>query len=161
MTDTINEWAARHGVSAVALADLRRALTVQGKPPYKLHATTPEGKAQASVRLAAANAGWLLWRNNVGATYTDTGAVLRYGLANETKAMNQQIKSADLIGLRPVQIDATHLGRTMGQFVAIECKREGWAPGARSGREAAQSRFLALVESCGGYGRFSTGGITG
>ena len=71
--------------------------------------------------------------------------------------MNESLKSSDLIGIRPVLIDPTYVGRTLGQFVAIECKRPGWVFG-NTKREQAQHNFLSLIESLGGHGRFSTGG---
>lgn len=154
----IDEWARRHGVSAAALADLRASLCVGGEPPPTIHGGTPEARVLGAVRLAASAAGWRLWRNNVGAVHTSDGGFVRFGLANESSQMNLQIKSSDLIGIRPVRIGVDHLGRDLGQFAAIECKRPEWRRGS-SAREAAQERYLALVEQLGGYARFSTGGI--
>lgn len=155
----LDDWARAHGIGASALADLRRRLLAadpQHAAPAGVRGATPESRVIAEVRLAASSAGWRLWRNNLGAVHTVEGGFVRYGLCNESSAMNAAIKSSDLIGIRPLHVGLEHVGRTVGQFAAIECKRPGWKPGPR---EDAQARFLALVESLGGHGRFSTGGL--
>ena len=148
-----DDWARRWRVSPEALADLRAQLVTQP-------ATTPSGNNEAdvigSIRLQASEAGYTLFRNNVGACYDNTGRFIRYGLANDSAQLNKSLKSSDLIGIRPVVIDPTHLGRTIGQFVALECKRSNWKfKGTK--REQAQEKFLTLIASNGGYARFSTG----
>lgn len=155
----LDAWARKWGVPAEAVADLPHALAAADAPPPSLRGGTPEAVTMGRVRLDASRLGWRLWRNNVGACRTEDGRVIRYGLANETKRMNERLKSADLIGVRPVLIGVEHVGRTIGQFVALECKRHGWTPGSKSDREAAQARFLTLVETCGGHGRFTTGDL--
>lgn len=148
----LEEWARRWGVTPEAMADLRTHLTIPGTPSSSGIETDVVG----SVRLAASEASWTLFRNNVGACYDNTGRFIRYGLANDSAQLNKSLKSSDLIGIRPVIIDPTHLGRTIGQFVALECKRPNWKfKGTK--REAAQEKFLALIASSGGYARFSTG----
>ncbi len=89
-----------------------------------------------------------LWRNNVGAYKTESGFI-RFGLANDSAAINSVIKSADLIGIRPVVITPLHLGKTIGQFVSREVKAEGWSF-TGTDRELAQERWAALVRSLGG-----------
>lgn len=155
----LDDWARRWGISPEAMADLRAQLA----PPTD---TTParantEADVVSRVRLVASEAGWTLFRNNVGACYDATGRFIRYGLANDSAQLNASLKSSDLIGIRPVLIDVTHIGRTFGQFVALECKRPGWQPAVRGGtaREQAQTRFLALIASHGGHARFSTGAL--
>ncbi len=149
---TLTQWAAKWGVSEQALRDLVDAAVAGGSPlPGK-----NEAAVQMLVRLNASKMGWRLWRNNVGATMDANGNFIRYGLCNESRAMNLKFKSSDLIGLRPVLITQEHVGTTIGQFMAVEVKHGSWRPGG-SKREQAQAAFLALVNGLGGYGVFSTG----
>lgn len=108
------------------------------------------------VKLEAARKGIRLWRNNVGATYTLDGSFLRYGLANESTQVNKVIKSADLIGLRPVLITPEMVGTTIGQFVSREIKKTNWRYRGTE-REAAQRAWIELINSVGGDADFATG----
>jgi len=118
-----------------------------------------EASIQSMVRLEAARRGWKLWRNNVGVLLDARGVPVRYGLANDSKAVNQSVKSADLIGIRPVVITPEMVGQVIGQFVSIECKHEGWRPSMTDEHERAQARWAELVLLAGGYATFSTGQI--
>lgn len=115
-----------------------------------------EADVQALRRLQAARDGGHLWRNNVGVLKDDRGVPVRYGLANETPALNKALKSSDLIGWRPVLITPGMVGQTIAQFVSVECKREGWHY-TGAGREAAQKAWLDLVTGSGGLGMFDNG----
>ena len=151
----LDEWAADWQIPAQAVADLRARLGLFNTDP----AATPgesEAAIQTRIRLEASAKGCRLWRNNVGACYTSEGAFLRYGLANDSAAMNKKIKSADLVGIRPVKITPQHVGGTIGQFVAREVKRAGWRYSG-SPREEAQLAFLSLVLAMGGDAGFSDG----
>jgi ribosomal protein S19 len=66
--------------------------------------------------------GVILWRNNVGVLRNKTGRPVRFGLANESKAMNARYKSADLIGIRRVTITPDMVGQTIGVFMSVEIK---------------------------------------
>lgn len=112
-----------------------------------------EAGLQDAVRVAYNATGGLLWRNNVGAASDSYGNFFRYGLANDTKGMSKVIKSADLIGIRPITIKEQHIGETFGQFISYEIKEPGWKP-SNSGREKAQSAWAALVRTMGGDARF-------
>lgn len=117
---------------------------------------TAESDAYAPLRLAASREGARLWRNNNGAGKLENGSYIRWGLANESAAMNSMLKSSDLIGIRPVLVTPEHVGRTLGVFVSREVKRPGWS--YRGGpREEAQKRWLDLVASLGGDAAFTTG----
>lgn len=101
------------------------------------------------VRLEAANIGIRLWRNNVGAMRTDDGRFIRFGLANDSKAVNELIKSGDLIGIKPIIITAEMVGKTIGQFISREVKRGNWRF-MGTAREQAQLRWIELINSLGG-----------
>jgi len=115
-----------------------------------------ESTNSKAVRLAYAHAGAVLWRNNVGVFVDERGIPIRFGLANESKQMNQNIKSSDLIGIQPVLITQEMVGTIIGQFVAREVKTDGWEY-TGTPREQAQLRFIELVISKGGDACFTTG----
>lgn len=114
-----------------------------------------ESALQARIRQIYSERGWRLWRNNVGAFKTTDGGFVRYGLCNDSAAMNKRLKSSDLVGIRPVTVTDAMVGKIIGQFVAIECKHPGWQYKGTD-RERAQLRFLDLILSLGGYGRFES-----
>lgn len=116
-----------------------------------------ERDVQAAVRLEYARRGYRLWRNNSGVMIAANGQAVRYGLANDSKALNEQIKSSDLIGWRPVTVTLGHVGLTLALFTSLECKASDWTlrPGDRRGQ--AQKRWLDLVAGDGGEARFITG----
>ena len=114
-----------------------------------------EAAAQSQIRLAAAQQGITLWRNQSGACYDDTGRLIRYGLANDSAQLNRRLKSSDLIGITPMLIEPRHLGRVVGVFTAVEVKHPGWKrPG--NDRERAQAEFIRIVREKGGLAGFAT-----
>ena len=115
-----------------------------------------ESAVQAEVREKASQLGWRLWRNNVGVYRDDRGIPIRYGLANESSQMNKVIKSSDLIGIRPIVITPDMVGQVIGQFVAIECKHEGWSKRDSDKHAGAQQAFINVVRNLGGHGEFIT-----
>ena len=119
-----------------------------------------EASVQSMVRLEASRRGWKLWRNNLGAGQMFDGRMIRWGLANDSKAMNTLVKSGDLIGIRPVVITQDMVGTVLGQFVSIECKRENWKPSMTDEHEQAQMRWAELVLLAGGHAEFTTGNLT-
>lgn len=148
---TISLWALRHGVPDSAIKELVDLISSNPDAPDS------EGKESGVVkivRLEASKKGCRLWRNNSGAGKLDNGSFVRWGLCNESKQMNAVIKSADLIGIRPVTITPAHVGQTIGQFLAREVKHPGWKFTGTE-REQAQLNFLTLVESLGGDGKFT------
>ena len=96
-----------------------------------------------------------LFRNNVGALKAEDGRMVRFGLANDSKRRNGVLKSGDLIGIDPVLITSAHVGRTIGQFVSVECKRPGWQYSGTP-REVAQLNWIQLVIASGGRAKFVT-----
>lgn len=150
----LTAWAIQWSVPLAALQDLERQL---GTDPTPI--STPglsESAIQNAVRLEAAQKGVRLYRNNVGALMDESGRLVRYGLANDTKALNKTIASADLIGWRPVLIGPQHVGHTIGQFVSREIKEAGWSYSGQ-GREAAQKAWALLVAAGGGDAGFAAG----
>lgn len=150
----LNEWAIKWGVPFEAVEDLRRLMY----STVDLIDTEKEGESetavQTRVRLEASIKGCRLWRNNVGAVHTAEGSFIRYGIANDSKKMNESIKSHDLIGIRPIRIKSHHVGRVIGQFLSREIKPENWQYSG-SKREMAQLKFLELVLSLGGDAAFA------
>jgi hypothetical protein len=124
--------------------------------------STPESKATTVVRLEASRLGCRVFRNNSGACKDDTGRLIRYGLGNESKKLNQQFKSGDLIGCTPIVITPDMVGQTIGVFTNIEVKAEGKVKAAikrsnqQDTREWAQGNFIKLVLSLGGYAGFAS-----
>ena len=116
-----------------------------------------EADIQARIRLAASEKGWRLWRNNVGVMLDSRGVPVRYGLANDSKQVNAKIKSADLIGIKPILITPDMVGSIIGQFVCRECKRSGWKYNPRDAHEVAQMKWCELVLLLGGDAAFTTG----
>lgn len=108
-----------------------------------------EDHVQDQLRLAAPRHGFTLFRNNVGVLTDKRGVPVRYGLANESAAVNERWKSSDLIGWRTLTVTPEMVGRQVAVFVARECKEEGWRYSATP-RELAQLRFINLVNEAGG-----------
>lgn len=115
-----------------------------------------ESVITAEIRVEASLRGWYLWRNNVGAAQDSSGNFFRFGLANDSAKMGKMIKSSDLIGIRPVLITQDMVGKTIGQFVAREVKRENWKYNGTQ-RELSQLKFIDLIRSLGGDACFASG----
>lgn len=148
----IFEWADKHGVTDSALAELHAVFAEGSISTDSTHANMSEGGVQSRVRLGMSKLGMATWRNNVGGFKADNGQFVRYGLCNDTKQLNEAFKSADLIGIRPVMITQEWVGHVIGQFVSIEVKEGDWAYSGK-GREAAQVRWMELVNRYGGYAK--------
>lgn len=158
LSNTLQRWAERWGLSPECVADLMQSVGAGGSPPPPAPPLSgnSEAWAQSVVRLEAPRHGIWMTRNNVGVLPDRTGRPVRYGLANESKPQNEAIKSADLIGIRPVVITRAHVGQTIGQFVSRECKRPGWT--YKGGpHEEAQLNWALLVTRYGGDAKFTTG----
>lgn len=121
-----------------------------------------EGAVSAARLLEYDALGFRLFRNNVGQLVDKRGVPVRYGLNNVSKAVNDQCKSSDYIGWRPVIITPDMVGDVIAQFVSVEFKHEGWAPHPPTNREKyaheqAQLKWLEMVRADGGYGVFDNG----
>jgi len=117
-----------------------------------------ESDIQNEIRVNASRLGGVLWRNNVGAYKTPTGYI-RYGLCNDSPELNKHIKSADLIGIRPLLILPEHVGTVVGQFWSVECKSQTWKFNVNNPAQCAQLEWLKLVLAKGGCAEFNNTGI--
>lgn len=119
--------------------------------------TTPlsEAGVASRVRLEASKKRIHLWRNNVGAGKLDNGSFIRWGLANDSKQLNDVLKSADWVGVKPRTITHADVGSVIGQFISREIKRSNWKFSG-SIEEVAQMRWALLVNSCGGDAKIVT-----
>jgi hypothetical protein len=156
VTAHLTAWQARHGISDMAMMDLMATLA-RG---YSQTVSAPAGMSEAGVtslvRMEAQSKGVLLFRNQVGAFEDKTGRWVRFGLANDSKAMNETLKSGDWIGIRPKLITPEMVGSVIGQFVSREIKEAGWTYSGK-GREGAQNNWNALITSRGGDACFASG----
>lgn len=98
----------------------------------------------SDIRLGADRWGWSLWRNNSGVLPDREGRPVRFGLGNDSAALNKAMKSADWIG-----IDSA------GRFVAIEQKPHGWVFRGTP-HEVAQLNFINHIKHKGGFACFAT-----
>lgn len=157
MNPSIYQWAIRWGVPLEGLTELQGIFRLEGGHELPKAITgTSEAAVAAAVRLEAASKGVKLFRNNVGALLDARGVPVRYGLANESKRINEKIKSGDYIGWRPVLITPAHVGQSIAQFVSRETKAVGWRY-TGAGREPAQLAWAQLVTAGGGDATFCTG----
>lgn len=151
--NTLQDWARLYPEAAAALARLHQQ---QIEPTPADFAGFTEKAVAQRVRAAAYNAGAVLWRNNVGALLDSRGVPVRYGLMNETPAMNERYKSPDLVGIRPIIITPSHVGTVIGQFVARETKHAEWR-WRGDAHETAQQNAIDVINQYGGDAKFTTG----
>lgn len=119
-----------------------------------------EAEVQSRIMMEAAKYGIILWRNNSGAgkfvdEETGNTSHVRFGLGNISKQQNKKIKSSDLIGIwtriLPIGVD---FSAPVGQFIAIEVKKEGWKYNPNDEREVAQKAYIDYVIARGGVAGF-------
>lgn len=154
----LHDWSIRHHVSLQALQELHVLLTSTVVEPPDAADGALEQDVQSRVRLAASQAGHVLWRNNSGVLKNERGVPIRFGLCNDSEKLNEHAKSSDLIGIKRVLITQAHVGGVIGQFYAREVKRAGWRY-TGTPREAAQLRFIEAVVAMGGDAAFTTGSL--
>lgn len=112
-----------------------------------------EDEVSQEIRLEAPKHGIILMRNNIGVMQDATGRNVRYGLCNDTKEMNKNLKSSDYVGITPVIITQAMVGMTIGTFTAVEVKKEGWDWDGTP-RELAQRNFLNWIYANHGVAGF-------
>lgn len=147
------DWAQRWGLPPQAFAELRGLVA---SPPVLSGPSHSEAYVQSQVRLEAAAMNVRLWRNNVGVLKNEAGTPVRFGLANDSPALNDKLKSSDLMGWRLVSIKAHHVGTVIAQVVARECKPQSWKF-TGTDRELAQEAWINLISGDGGDAAFTTG----
>lgn len=111
---------------------------------------------QQLIRLDAGSLNNPLWRNNSGAFKTPTGRWVRFGLGNDSEAVNAVMKSSDLIGGTRTFITPDMVGKTLFVFTAVECKPPDWHMIPSDDRAKAQLTFIELVRRHGGLAGFAT-----
>ena len=152
----LDEWDLQWNIPPFAIRELRIMLGTHHEGTAPKQSEISEAGIQSLIRREATKKGARLWRNNVGATPTPQGSFIRYGLANESSVVNSHIKSADLIGIKPVLITQKMVGATFGQFLSREVKHPGWQYTGNE-RERAQLKWAELIISLGGDAAFATG----
>lgn len=166
---TIYDWAVEFNISPHAVEALVERLGGNSTPNVTGKEPLSEAGVQSRLRLKAAEAGVHLWRNNVGATkarethecprcqhrFIVERPPLRYGLANDSSALNDVLKSSDLIGITPRVVTPADVGKTLGIFTAYEVKHGGWVYSGTDDHIQAQLNFLLLVSRLGGIAAFA------
>ena len=150
----LDRWALRWHIPPHAIAELKASMGI-----YKASVTVvglSETAVQQQIRLEAGRRGVALFRNNNGACMDEESSrLIRYGLANDSKAMNEKLKSHDLIGVTPHVVTIQDVGATIGVFTSIETKLAGWKYTGTM-REKAQLAWSGLIIKLGGRAQFAT-----
>lgn len=125
-----------------------------------------ESANQNHIRRVLHERGVRLFRNNRGALLDKRGKPVRFGLANDTVAEGEALKSGDLIGWETRLVTPDMVGTHVAVFKSIEVKPDGWKPpgvgpikDARGkltayGHYAGQKAWADLVNSEGGIAGF-------
>lgn len=111
---------------------------------------------QQRIRLMIANENMTPMRNNLGACFDKSGRLIRYGLMNDSKKLNENIKSSDLVLPRPMLITQEWVGHVLGVFAAIEVKESGWVYDEKDPHSKAQWRFHEIIRNAGGFAGFAS-----
>lgn len=153
MVDAITDWAIKHNISAVAVAELRGLLDPL-VPSGRGNLSHNETDVSTALAIEAGKRGVPLWRNNNGAFQDSSRRWIFFGLGNISTRVNKVMKSSDRIGINPIKIGPEHMGRIIGQFVAVEAKRPGWTK-PENDRDRAQEHFMQIVKNYGGAAGFA------
>lgn len=124
---------------------------------------TPEGEASKEVRLKASSLGYRLLRNNSGALLDQDGRLVRFGWGNESKKINAEFKTGDLLGGLPLIITPEMVGKKVAVLSMFEVKTPQKinsvvkrAMNVASSREAAQLNAINFVRELGGISWFAS-----
>lgn len=149
MSAALMRWAAKHNIPPAALAELQ----AMAWPTPVASDLSGEAAVQQQIRAAAPRHG-ILWRNNTGALKNEQGTPVRFGLGNDSAAVNALIKSSDLIGITRVTVTPGHVGQVLGVFTAVEVKEPSWKHPSND-REWAQANFIRLARQHGALAGFA------
>lgn len=147
---TLESWATRWQLPPQAIAELQQLTAAYADP----NSGKSEEAVASECRLALNQRGIITMRNNVGALKDAKGRWVRFGLCNETKGMNEVIKSSDDICIIPYVVKPKDVGRKLGVFLGVEHKKRNWVFGSES-REVAQAQFQRMVSNVGGVAVFA------
>ena len=87
-----------------------------------------ESANQNHIRRVLHERGIRLFRNNRGQLLDRRGVPVRFGLANDTVAEGEMLKSADLFGWETVLITPDMIGLHFSRPWSVEVKPDGWKP---------------------------------
>lgn len=164
---TLHEWAQRWQIPQQCFSELIQTAAPILKPSGDDYS---ESRVQSMIRLQAARAGNVhLFRNNVGAgkAYNDKeicpqcavrGRFIRWGLANDSKAVNEVVKSGDFIGWESFVVTQAHVGTRIAKFLSRETKPTNWQ-WTGTPHELGQLNWANLVNAAGGDAKFTTGAL--
>lgn len=147
----VHDWAHQWRIPPAALTDLQNRLVAKSTMACaNTDKPLSEAGVQSRVRLEAAEKDVRLFRNNVGAGQLINGSFVRWGLANDSEAINKEIKSSDLVGWRKVLIEPAHVGTHIAKTVLRECKKEGWVYDPTNQHDVAQMNWamMAAYDGC-------------
>jgi len=114
-----------------------------------------EAELQAMVQIEGAKFLVNLERNNNVAFMSQDGRMIRAGLGNISKKHSDTFKSSDLIGIKTMVVTPDMVGKTIGIFIAVECKDPTWNVNKKlDARESAQKKYIDYVVSRGGIAGF-------
>lgn len=148
------KWSSKWGIPYEALIELQTAFGTVDQSHIKNLGGKTETHISNELRIEACKKEGFLMRNNVGVAFNPDGRPVRFGLMNDSKQLNEKFKSSDLIGIMPHLVTREDVGKTIGQFTAVEVKKEGWAfTGTK--RENAQLNFIKKIISLGGRAFFT------
>lgn len=150
---TLDEWINRWPLPAQAIHELQ-LVTAAYSTPTSGHS---ENAVAAEARLMLGRYGIVAMRNNVGVLEDKNGRPVRYGLCNETPAMNKTIKSSDDILAIPYVVKPQDVGRKLGIIGGVEYKKRNWVFSG-NGRETPQLNFHRMLHAVGGVGIFANSG---
>lgn len=146
----LTQWATRWQLPPQAVAELQQLTAAYADP----NSGKSEEAVASECRLELNQRGIITMRNNVGALKDAKGRWVRFGLCNETKGMNEVIKSSDDICIIPYVVKPKDIGRKLGVFLGVEHKKRDWVY-TGEGREVAQANFQRMVGSVGGVAVFA------
>lgn len=152
----IHDWANKWRIPPAAIVELQATLVAKSTMACANTQELSEAGVQSRVRLEAAQKDVRLFRNNSGAGQLVNGSFVRWGLANDSEAINKNFKSPDLIGWRKRLIVAADIDTYMGQCVLRECKPSNWKYDPTRERDVAQLNFLTMAATDGCDAAFAT-----